>query len=226
MKTLLLITSLTLVSQNCFADISDIDAAANTMNITELRQYSEQATDYEKAYADYRLAITANIMGQRQLAINSLNDAQQTLNTMLSQNTSADSQALLAAVYGTQIAFDNSKGVEYGMKTTQLLQQASELEPNNPRVSLVRAINAFYTPSTFGGGLDKAQTLASQAIAQYDLPCDAICWGHAEAYTWRGLAKQEQGDLSGAMQDWQAALNVDPQYGWAKFLVNLQAVKQ
>jgi hypothetical protein len=77
-KTLLLITSLTLVSHTSFANISDIDAAANTMNITELSQYSEQAIDYEKAYADYRLAITANIIGQRQLATNSLNNAQQT----------------------------------------------------------------------------------------------------------------------------------------------------
>ncbi|WP_350432390.1 hypothetical protein ABIS04_01615 [Shewanella sp. H8] len=226
MKTLLLITSLTLVSHSSFADISDIDAAANTMNITELSQYSENSNDYEKAYADYRLAITANIIGQRQLAADSLNNAQQTLETMLNQHTSADSQALLAAVYGMQIAFDNTKGAEYGMKTAQLLQQASELEPNNPRVNLVKAINAFYTPSTFGGGLDKAQTLASQAITQYDLPCDTICWGHAEAYTWRGLAKQEQGDLSGAMQDWQAALDIDPQYGWANFLLNQQAVKQ
>lgn len=226
MKTLLLITSLTLVSHSSFADISDIDAAANTMNITELSQYSENSNDYEKAYADYRLAITTNIMGQRQLAADSLNNAQQTLENILNQHTSADSQALLAAVYGMQIAFDNTKGAEYGMKTAQLLQQASELEPNNPRVNLVKAINAFYTPSTFGGGLDKAQTLASQAITQYDLPCDTICWGHAEAYTWRGLAKQEQGDLSGAMQDWQAALDIDPQYSWANFLLNQQAIKQ
>ncbi|AZG74956.1 hypothetical protein [Shewanella livingstonensis] len=226
MKTLLLITSLTLVSQTSFANISDIDAAANTMNISELTQYSQNSSNYEKAYANYRLAITANIIGQRVIAAQSLTQAQQTLETMLDQQTSADSQALLAAVYGMQIAVDNSKGMTLGMETTQLLQQATELEPNNPRVSLVKAINAFYTPGAFGGGLDKAQTLASQAITLYDLPCDTICWGHAEAYTWRGLAKQEQGNLSGAMQDWQAAMDIDPQYGWAKFLLNQQAAKQ
>lgn len=226
MKTLLLITSLTLVSHSSFADISDIDAAANTMNVSELSQYSQNSSDYEKAYAHYRLAITANILGQRAIAAESLTHAQHTLESMLNQQNSAESQALLAAVYGMQIAFDNSKGAEYGMKTAQLLHQASELAPNNPRVSLVKAINAFYTPSTFGGGLNKAQTLASKAITQYDQPCNTICWGHAEAYTWRGLVKQEQGNLSGAMQDWQAALDVDPQYGWASFLLNQQAVKQ
>jgi tetratricopeptide (TPR) repeat protein len=226
MKTLLLITSLTLVSHTSFANISDIDAAANTMNITELSQYSEQAIDYEKAYADYRLAITANIIGQRQLATDSLNNAQHTLESLLVQDPSADQQALLAAVYGMQISFDNSKGAVLGIKTAQLLQQANDLEPNNPRVSLVRAINAFYTPSVFGGGLDKSQTLATQAISQFEQPCNEICWGHAEAYTWRGLAKQEQGDLKGALQDWQTATEVDPQYGWATYLLNQQTVKQ
>jgi hypothetical protein len=125
-----------------------------------------------------------------------------------------------------QITVDNSKGIEYGIKTGALFQQATELGPNNPRVRLVKAINAFYTPSAFGGGRDKAQTLASQDITLYDLPCDTICWGQAEAYTWRSLAKQEQGNLSVAMQDWQAAMDIDLQYGWAKFQLNQLAVQQ
>ncbi|MDD8060947.1 OspD family protein [Shewanella metallivivens] len=226
MKALVLITSLSLVSHYSLADIKDIDAAANTMNINQLSQYSQNTSDYEQAYAFYRLAIIANVSGQRKQAANSLNQAQNTLENLLSAQATADSQALLAAVYGMQIALDNSKGAEFGMKTATLLQQASELEPTNPRVSLVKAINAFYTPSVFGGGLEKAQTFASQAITLYDLPCDTICWGQAEAYTWRGLAKQEQGDLTGATEDWQAAIDIEPQYGWAKFLLNQQAVKQ
>ncbi|GGP43545.1 tetratricopeptide repeat protein [Shewanella saliphila] len=226
MKTLLLITSLSLVSPHSFADIKDIDDAANTMNISQLAQYSQHTNDYEQAYAFYRLAITANISGQRKQTADSLNQAQSTLENLLSAQATADSQALLAAVYGMQIALDNNKGAEYGMKTAALLQQATELEPNNPRVSLVKAINAFYTPSVFGGGLEKAQSFASQAITLYDLPCDTICWGHAEAYTWRGLAKQEQGDLTGALEDWQAAIDIDPHYGWAIFLSSQQAVKQ
>lgn len=226
MKTLLLITSLTFASHNTLADIIDIDNAANTMDINALTQYSQNTSDYNNAYANYRLAITANITGKQELAQQSLTHAQHTLENILSQQESADTQALLAAVYGMQIAFDSSKGAKYGMKAAQLLQQAKALEPNNPRVSLVSAINAFYTPSVFGGGVDKAHTLASQAIALYDQPCDTICWGHAEAYTWRGLAKQEQGNLTGAQQDWQSAVAVDPQYGWAKFLLNQQAAKQ
>ncbi|MCT7941262.1 hypothetical protein [Shewanella holmiensis] len=226
MKTLLLVSSLIFVSYSTMASIEQIDTAANTLNIAELKQYSVNAVDYEKAYANYRLAITANIVGQIGLAAQSLNSAQLTLETILNSHANADTQALLAAVYGMQIAVDNSKGTEYGMKAATLLQQANQLEPQNPRVSLVRAINAFYTPSIMGGGLDKTTLLATQAIEQFDLPCDTFCWGHAEAYTWRGLAKQEQGDLAGAMQDWQTALTVDKQYGWANFLLNQQSTAQ
>lgn len=226
MKSLFLVTSLAFVSHAASASIEQIDIAANTMNITHLTQYSTDAVDYEKAYANYRLAITANIVGQIELAAQSLNSAQLTLEALLNGQASADTQALLAAVYGMQIALDNSKGAEYGMKTAILLKQASQLEPQNPRVSLVKAINAFYTPSLFGGGLDKTKLLASQAIEQFNLPCDTFCWGHAEAYTWRGLAKQQQGDLVGAKQDWQTALTIDDQYGWATFLLNHQSTVQ
>jgi len=36
---------------------------------------------------------------------------------------------------------------------------------------------------------------------------------------WRGLAKKEAGDLSGAKADWQQALQLAPDYGWAKKLL-------
>ena len=176
MKSLFLVTSLAFVSHAASASIEQIDIAANTMNITHLTQYSTDAVDYEKAYANYRLAITANIVGQIELAAQSLNSAQLTLEALLNGQASADTQALLAAVYGMQIALDNSKGAEYGMKTAILLKQASQLEPQNPRVSLVKAINAFYTPSIFGGGLDKTKLLASQAIEQFNLPCDCLLY--------------------------------------------------
>lgn len=48
--------------------ITAIDAAANTMNLAQLEALGEQSQDYDKAYANYRLAISANILGQPTLA--------------------------------------------------------------------------------------------------------------------------------------------------------------
>jgi|GEM_PF-5240161 len=62
-----------LCSQTVHAnEIQAIDSASNTMNIKALQGLSQQAQGYEHAYANYRLPITANILGQRSLATSAL----------------------------------------------------------------------------------------------------------------------------------------------------------
>jgi tetratricopeptide (TPR) repeat protein len=189
---------------------TDAAANANAMDVSKLKQLSQENTlEYAAAYSHYRLAIAANILGQRSSASQALEQAQTLLEQALINDKQAETLALLANVYGMQISFDTSKGATLGMKIGQLLEQAKALEPSNPRVALVQAISAFNTPSLFGGGMDKAINLSTQAIEYYAQPCNEICWGETEAYTWRGLAKQENGDLTGAIEDCQLAVSLD-----------------
>lgn len=218
MKTSIIIASIALLPSLTHAnEIPAIDTASNTMNVAALQNLSQQTQDYDRAYANYRLAITANILGQSETAINALTSAQATLENL--DQADAENLALLASVYGMQIALDSSRGASLGPKLGQALAQAQLLDPTNPRVVLVQAISAFNTPVSFGGSMKKAIELSSKAIALYEAPCDEICWGHAEAYTWRGLAKQSTGDSQGAIADWQAAVEVQADYGWANFLL-------
>ncbi len=225
MKTLLLASSFLLISTHSFAatpsntNITNVDAASNAMNLTQLQQLSGSTQDYDKAYANYRLAISANVMGQKTLASSALTTAQTTLEALETSQANAESLALLSSVYGMQIALDNSKGATLGMKSAKAITSAEQLEPQNPRVALVKAIAAYNTPAMFGGSMQNAKTLATTAIERFAQPCDNICWGEAEAYTWRGLAKQELGDSQGAIEDWQQAIKVQADYGWAKFLL-------
>jgi len=217
MKAAILITTIALFSQTAHAnDIPAIDSASNAMNLTALQGLSQQTQGYENAYTNYRLAITANILGQQPLAKSALSEAQLTLEELSEE---AETLALLASVYGMQIGIDNSRGASLGPKLSQALTQAEALSPDNPRVALVKAISAFNTPVTFGGSMKKAIDLSSKAIALYSEPCDEVCWGHAEAYTWRGLAKQNSGDTQGALADWQSAIEIQPDYSWANFLL-------
>ncbi|PHQ75460.1 MAG: hypothetical protein COB74_04525 [Shewanella sp.] len=199
--------------------ITAIDAAANTMNLAQLETLGEQSQDYDKAYANYRLAIGANILGQPTLASAALNKAQNQLEDLTQGSVNAENLALLASVYGMQIGLDTSKGAIYGPKVGTSLNQAQTLEPDNPRVLLIKAISAFNTPAAYGGSMENAVSLSSKAIDLFANPCDNICWGHAEAYTWRGLAKQNSGDKQGALDDWHAAVNVQTDYTWALFLL-------
>lgn len=225
MKTLLLASSFVLISTHSFAatpsntNITNVDAASNAMNLTQLQQLSGSTQDYDKAYANYRLAISANVMGQKTLASSALTTAQTTLEALETSQANAESLALLSSVYGMQIALDNSKGATLGMKSAKAIASAEQLEPQNPRVALVKAIAAYNTPAIFGGSMQNAKTLATTAIERFAQPCDNICWGEAEAYTWRGLAKQELGDSQGAIEDWQQSIKVQADYGWAKFLL-------
>lgn len=225
MKTLFLASSFVLISTHSFAatpsntNITNVDAASNAMNLTQLQQLSGSTQDYDKAYANYRLAISANVMGQKTLASSALTTAQTTLEALETSQANAESLALLSSVYGMQIALDNSKGATLGMKSAKAIASAEQLEPQNPRVALVKAIAAYNTPAIFGGSMQNAKTLATTAIERFAQPCDNICWGEAEAYTWRGLAKQELGDSQGAIEDWQQAIKVQADYGWAKFLL-------
>ncbi|PKH60045.1 hypothetical protein CXF83_22070 [Shewanella sp. Choline-02u-19] len=224
MKSLLLVTSMAIISQFAQADstntsISAIDAAANHMDVKTLQSLARQGDDYQQAYAGYRLAISANILGQRALAITALESAKDTLEPLTASSANADNLALLSSIYGILIGLDNSKGAVYGAKAGTTIAQAKALAPTNPRVLLVQAITAFNTPEIYGGSKQGAIDLSSKAIEFYAIPCDNICWGHAEAYTWRGLAKQNLGDVDGAISDWQQALVVESDYNWARFLL-------
>ena len=223
MKTLLMTFSILTLTAAQAATVEQIDAASNRMDLKQLAVYAaEDPADYNKAYANYRLSIMAGLTGQQDQAAQALDVAQSTLEQLTSAQPEAESLALLSSVYGMQIGNNPLKGALYGPKSNKAIQQATKLDPANPRVALIKAISAYNTPAAFGGSKQSAIDLSSKAIELYALPCQQLCWGHAEAYTWRGLAKQELGDKAGAIADWTKAMEVEPSYGWARFLLTQQ----
>lgn len=223
MKTLLMTFSILTLTAAQAATVEQIDAASNRMDLKQLAVYAaEDPADYNKAYANYRLSIMAGLTGQQDQAAQALDVAQSTLEQLTSAQPEAESLALLSSVYGMQIGNNPLKGALYGPKSNKAIQQATKLDPANPRVALIKAISAYNTPAAFGGSKQSAIDLSSKAIELYALPCQQLCWGHAEAYTWRGLAKQELGDKAGAIADWTKAIEVEPSYGWARFLLTQQ----
>lgn len=223
MKTLLMTFSILTLTAAQAATVEQIDAASNRMDLKQLAVYAaEDPADYNKAYANYRLSIMAGLTGQQDQAAQALDVAQSTLEQLTSAQPEAESLALLSSVYGMQIGNNLLKGALYGPKSNKAMQQATKLDPANPRVALIKAISAYNTPAAFGGSKQSAIDLSSKAIELYAQPCQQLCWGHAEAYTWRGLAKQELGDKAGAIADWTKATEVEPSYGWARFLLTQQ----
>lgn len=204
--------------------LAAIDRASQQLDVQALQQFSQQAQDdYQFAYAQYRLAVTASVRADEAVLKPALTAAADRLEQLVASEPApglkAEALALLALTRGMQAGYYPFKGMYYGQKSGKAMDAATALQPQNPRVTLAAAILAYQTPSLFGGDKKAALQHANAAINGFAAPCQNICWGEAEAYVWRGLAKKEAGDLAGAKADWQQALQLAPDYGWAKQLL-------
>lgn len=205
-------------------DLAAIDAAAQQQDLAALQQQTAVAQDdYQFAYAQYRLAVAASLRQDEQLLKPALEAAAARLEQLLQAEPDVDLKvealALLALTRGLQAGYYPIKGAYYGKLSNDALAQSKELQANNARVLLASAILAYQTPTLFGGSKKEALIQAEAAVLAFAKPCQHICWGKAEAYVWRGLAKVEAGDKTGARADWQEALRQVPDYGWAKKLL-------
>ena len=150
-----------------------------------------------------------------------LERAQATLEALVKLTPdSAESWALLSTTYGMRIGMRPiRRGMTMGPKSDAAIERAMALEPKNPRVLVIYAIGKLHTPALFGGGRDKAVEALDQALAVLAANGSGrYAWGEADAYIWRGIAQQRDGNLELAAADYDAALNAVPSHGWAKAL--------
>jgi hypothetical protein len=56
---------------------------------------------------------------------------------------------------------------QYGAISSNALQNAYKINPENPRAKLLEAQGIFYTPEAYGGGKDKAKPLLQEAIEKF-----------------------------------------------------------
>ena len=81
-------------------------------------------------------------------------------------------------------------------------------------------MSEYNTPAIFGGSKSAALESLDIALSLFSSDNSENQWGHAEAYVWRGLANQSMNNNEAAIQDWQQALNIAPDYGCANMLIN------
>lgn len=82
----------------------------------------------------------------------------------------------------------------FGSKAEEELKKAEQLDPSNPRVTLIKAEDVYYTPEQFGGSKTKGMELFKTALEKFNAfkPKTALDpnWGKMEAqYFLSGAAK-------------------------------------
>lgn len=132
----------------------------------------------------------------------------------------ADAWALLAGCYGQMMGMNPMQGMTLGPKSDDAMEKAKTLAPKNPRVWIISGRQDYYTPSMFGGDkeqalkkFEKAARLAGQEESEDPL---MPSWGHAEAYTWIGVAHLNAERYKKAQTAFEKALDLNPDYGWVK----------
>lgn len=131
----------------------------------------------------------------------------------------AETQALLGASHGALAGRGMLAGMRHGPKASRAQEEAVRLGAANPRVLLLAATGAWFTPSMWGGGKDKARALLARAIAAFaqDAPAAPLpAWGHAEAYAWLGQFERDAGRLDAARAAYDRALALEPRYAWVR----------
>ena len=139
-----------------------------------------------------------------------------------------ETHALLSSVYGRMIGADPSLGMTLGPLSQQEMSAALSAGGDNPRVWLLRGISAIFTPAEYGGGLPIAETELTKAIDLFKLDypvAPAPSWGRAEAYVWLGQVRQKQNKSADAIEAYNRALALEPNYMWVKSVL-LPSVKK
>ena len=132
-----------------------------------------------------------------------------------------ESHALMSSIDGQLIARSPMRAMELGMQSQSSANAALLGGPKNPRVWLLRGQGAIFTPPEYGGGLDIAEEYLKRSIELFasDTPKQGEpAWGKAEAFAWLGQVYEKKGDKAKAGEMYKKALDVSPNYGYAKFL--------
>lgn len=227
-RLILLIVAL-MVADVAFALVSedDINRAYYASDVAELEEIRAELNEedpndaYLAGYIDWRIASIHMSTGGGDAADVVLERGQATLESLVERvPDTADGWALLSTTYGMRIGIKPmSRGMSMGGKADRSIERALRLEPENPRVLVIFAIGKLNTPALFGGGSDEALEALDSAIASLAANGSGrYAWGEADAYIWRGIARQRQGDLESAAADFDAALDAVPSYGWAEHL--------
>lgn len=186
-----------------------------------LRTSTAPADRYLLAFVDWRLNhilhATRDTEDQRDEA---LAEAQEQLERLVEESPSAESWALLGGVLGERIGIQPFRGMTLGSRASAAFARAKELAPDNPRVLLQQGVSHFFTPSMFGGSVEKAEDELRRARARFaEQPADAPWpnWGRVDTMAWLGQLLAKKGQIADARAVYQQALEMEPRCNWIRY---------
>lgn len=124
---------------------------------------------------------------------------------------SSEAHRLEGELLGELIPHVFAGGMRYGKQSTEEIEKAIKLDPQNANACVARGIGYFFTPKTFGGDKDKAIEMMKKAIATAP-SSDAA----ETAHIWLARIYQSLGKSDPSAMEIQEALAMNPERLFAK----------
>ena len=172
---------------------------------------------YRLAYLNWRIGqlLPEDKKKKKQL----LKEAKKQLDLLLeTAEEDAEAHALRGSVIGDRIE-GMFGGMFLGPKASASLKRALDLAPENPRVALQRGVGHFFTPKTFGGGLERAEEELRRARDLFRKePADHPWpnWGRIDTFAWLGQVLAKTGRVDEARALYEEALEREPEHAWIR----------
>ena len=189
------------------------EAVADARGIAE-RGLQQQPADalllHYQAYAFFREAQLRRSDAARPL----LERARSAIEHSIAVRDLAESRAILSATLGNLIGASPFRAMRFGRASFSEIDKAVALEPENPRVWMLKGVGQLFAPSIFGGGVDKAETSLRKAAAQFtaDRPAPPLpAWGRAEVHGWLAIVLARQKKGAEARAELERGLALEPQ---------------
>ena len=181
------------------------------------------AAEYYMAYAEYKLLLIGMTNNDKSAFGDYYSRAiAHAKNLSAEKEYKSEAYALLAAIYMMKLATDHAEGPSLAPKIHGLLDEAQQVNPNNPRVHIVRGHMLKNTPEFFGGSLKGAIKEFEYSISLFENNTDVDsetfpAWGYLESIVEIGNIYSSLKDYKAAKKAYEKALEVAPDYGYVKY---------
>jgi hypothetical protein len=171
---------------------------ANKLVLIAKKWPAEWATNYYAAYSKVQLSYMEKDAAKKDAY---LDDADMYLKeaVRLMGKDNDETYVLAAMIANARISVNGqARWQKYGKVFDENLEKAKAINPDNPRIYLVRGISKFYTPKMFGGGKKAAMPYFEKADGLFakETGTDILrpTWGRQTNEYFKAQAKGEDKD--------------------------------
>jgi hypothetical protein len=197
-------------------DINELANLVNSLGNQVKAGGADAALRYHLAHAQYRFGLLA-LQKRPKAAASAFADCVDQLKAILAQDVkSAESLALQSACYDRLARERRLEAVLLRSHAEERLKQAFELDPRNPRVLYLMAMDGLERSKPGSADHQRAFTELEEAAKIFEQTSatrnDVPGWGHAEAYLALGAQLEARGDALGARNWIEKAVLAAPDY--------------